>query len=133
MPQTCENPPAGGADGSGDCSLLGGVNTPDSKPATVKNQASSAGVALRCDFVAAALKRHRERSLLDVKRGSLWAVAAMARYHLDCVLWSLEEPQFDEVFPCAEAFVEHARAVAKLANDLEAERRAIDGQTGAPK
>ena len=85
MPQTCENPPAGGADGSGDCSLLGGVNTPDSKPATVKNQASSAGVALRCDFVAAALKRHRERSLLDVKRGSLWAVAAMARYHLDCV------------------------------------------------
>jgi hypothetical protein len=68
--------------------------------------------------------------LLDIKRGSLWTVAAVARDHLDSVLWSLEQPQFDQVFPCAEAFVEHARAVAKLANDFESERRALAGQTG---
>ena len=86
--------------------------------------------------VAAALMRAEQRQrdcLLDIKRGSLWTVAAVARDHLDSVLWSLEQPQFDQVFPCAEAFVEHARAVAKLANDFENERRAIAGQTGAAR
>ena len=49
----------------------------------------------------------------------------MARDHLDSVLWSLEQPEFDEVFPCAKVFVEHAKSVAKLANDFESERQAI--------
>ena len=53
------------------------------------------------------------------------SVAAMARDHLDSVLWSLEQPEFDEVFPCAKVFVEHAKSVAKLANDFESERQAI--------
>jgi len=32
----------------------------------------------------------------------------MARDHLDSVLWSLEQPEFDEVSRAAKVFVEHA-------------------------
>jgi hypothetical protein len=125
MPPDATNP-ASAAAPTGSGNTLLGSNTPDHTKSAPQKQAL---IEAKRDVVAAAVKRHRERLLLDIKRGSLWTVAAAARCHLDGILWSLEEAQFDEVFPCAEAFVEHARAVAKLANDFESERRAV-GQTG---
>ena len=78
-------------------------------------------------IAAAAQKQARER-LLDIKRGSLWTVATWASAHLDSLLSSLEDDERDEIFPCAKAFVEHARAVAALANDFEAERNKRGGR-----
>ena len=73
-------------------------------------------------IAAAAQKQARER-LLDIKRGSLWTVATWASAYLDSLLSSLEDDERDEIFPCAKAFVEHARAVAALVTDFEAERK----------
>jgi hypothetical protein len=124
MPIQSETRRAGDAAGLGDDAFPGGncnsELTPKAHVAQAKNLPSAA--------VGAALKRAQQRQrdhLLDIKRGSLWTVAAMARDHLDSVLWSLEQPEFDEVFPCAKVFVEHAKSVAKLANDFESERQAI--------
>jgi hypothetical protein len=84
--------------------------------AVPQNQAPSAAVAQ-------AIRRARERALLDVKRGSLWTIAMTARGWLDGVLWTLEEERYDEVHDTGKEFVEHARAVAKLLNDFERSRQ----------
>ena len=88
-----------------------------------KKQAPSAAVA-------AAVRRAQRDSLLRIKAGSLWAVATTTSAYLDSLLSALEDLEHDEIFPCAKAFVSHARAVAALANDFEAVRKAIAGSQG---
>ena len=98
-----QTPTAGGAAGA-----LEDVSFATERPFIAEvsppKQAASAGIVLRRDFVAEALKRHRERLLLDVKRGSLWAVAAAARCHLDDILWCLEEPRIRSSLPLRRSF-----------------------------
>jgi DNA-binding phage protein len=62
--------------------------------------------------------------LLGIKRRSLWNISDEANARLDALMQSLEEPDDDAFFDHVRRFIETARAIAKLANDLRETREA---------
>jgi hypothetical protein len=86
--------------------------------------------------VAAAIKRAKQRQLDQARHQTGVSLAHKhdgARLPRFTVV-ALEETEYDAVFDSAKPFIEHARAVAKLANDFESERQAgaARQQEGAP-
>jgi hypothetical protein len=105
MTQTCERSPSA----KGDLSETSSIDLGDSSETTKSKPPAQA-------------EKEVQRHLLEIKRESLWNIGSLADAHIRLMLGSLEIADDEAVFHHGKCFVERARAVAKLVNDLRETR-----------
>jgi len=82
----------------------------------------------RRHYVRLSSSAAQKQALLNINLGSIWSIAITADAYLADLVSLIEDGEFDEIFPCAKAFVEHVRAIAVLVTDFEAERNKRGGR-----
>jgi hypothetical protein len=117
MSKNGKNPTLEQSAGLGDNAFPGGNCASEITPKThISQEANHPSRA-----VAAAIQRAKQRSL-GIKRGSLLNLCSEASARLDGGMQALDYADDDAFFDHVRRFIETARAIGKLANDLRESR-----------